>query len=59
MSVIGGGSLCPGREHLAAIRSALEAAGVIFVEEDGDGPGVKLHIIKSRLQTKMAQSRLS
>jgi transcriptional regulator with XRE-family HTH domain len=25
-----------------AIRSALEVAGVIFVEENGDGPGVRL-----------------
>lgn len=27
---------------LSAIRSALEAAGVIFVEENGEGPGVRL-----------------
>lgn len=27
---------------LAAIRSALEAAGVAFVEENGGGPGVRL-----------------
>ena len=27
---------------LAAIRTALEAAGVIFVEENGEGPGVRL-----------------
>ena len=27
---------------LAAIRAALEAAGVIFVEENGEGPGVRL-----------------
>jgi hypothetical protein len=27
---------------LAAIRAALEAAGVIFVAENGDGPGVRL-----------------
>jgi transcriptional regulator with XRE-family HTH domain len=25
-----------------AIRAALEAAGVIFVEENGEGPGVRL-----------------
>jgi transcriptional regulator with XRE-family HTH domain len=25
-----------------AIRAALEAAGVIFVDENGDGPGVRL-----------------
>jgi len=29
-------------EALAAIRAALEAAGVIFVAENGDGPGVRL-----------------
>jgi len=27
---------------MEAIRRALEAAGVIFVEENGDGPGVRL-----------------
>ena len=33
----------PLRERtIAAIRAALEAAGVIFVEENGEGPGVRL-----------------
>jgi transcriptional regulator with XRE-family HTH domain len=27
---------------VAAIRSALESAGVIFVDENGEGPGVRL-----------------
>jgi len=27
---------------VAAIRAALEAAGVVFVEENGEGPGVRL-----------------
>lgn len=27
---------------LSAIRTALEAAGVIFVDENGQGPGVRL-----------------
>ena len=27
---------------LAAIRAALEAAGVLFIEENGGGPGVRL-----------------
>jgi len=27
---------------VAAIRRALESAGVIFVEENGEGPGVRL-----------------
>lgn len=29
-------------EKLSAIRAALETAGVIFVEENGEGPGVRL-----------------
>ncbi|WP_244436220.1 hypothetical protein [Sinorhizobium fredii] len=27
---------------MQAIRSALEAAGVIFIDENGEGPGVRL-----------------
>jgi DNA-binding XRE family transcriptional regulator len=36
------GSHRPHPRTLAAIRAALEAAGVIFVAENGDGPGVRL-----------------
>jgi transcriptional regulator with XRE-family HTH domain len=32
----------PQRANLDAIQRALEAAGVIFVEENGAGPGVRL-----------------
>jgi transcriptional regulator with XRE-family HTH domain len=32
----------PYSSTLAAIRAALESAGVIFVEENGEGPGVRL-----------------
>jgi transcriptional regulator with XRE-family HTH domain len=32
----------PNTNNLAAIKAALEAAGVIFVSENGDGPGVRL-----------------
>jgi hypothetical protein len=31
-----------------ALRSALEKAGVIFVEENGDGPGVRLRKRKGK-----------
>lgn len=31
---------------IVAIRSALEAAGVIFVEENGEGPGVRLRKVR-------------
>jgi transcriptional regulator with XRE-family HTH domain len=34
------GSPRPGT--LSAIRGALEAAGIIFVDENGEGPGVRL-----------------
>jgi len=32
----------PSINNLAAIRAALETAGVIFVDENGEGPGVRL-----------------
>ena len=32
---------------VAAIRAALEAAGVIFVDENGEGPGVRLRKAKA------------
>jgi hypothetical protein len=32
----------PHPRTLAAIRAALEAAGVEFIEQDGGGPGVRL-----------------
>ena len=36
------GRRTPGVNNVAAIRAALESAGVIFVEENGEGPGVRL-----------------
>lgn len=36
------GRRVPTTNNLAAIRAALEGAGVIFVEENGEGPGVRL-----------------
>ena len=36
------GEGAPQRRTLAAIRTALEAAGVEFIEENGGGPGVRL-----------------
>lgn len=35
----------PHPNNLAAIRTALEAAGVLFIEENGEGPGVRLRKI--------------
>lgn len=32
----------PVTHNLAAIRTALESAGVIFIDQNGDGPGVRL-----------------
>lgn len=36
------GARTPYPNNLAAIRTALEAAGVEFIEENGGGPGVRL-----------------
>jgi transcriptional regulator with XRE-family HTH domain len=36
------GATTPMRANLAAIRTALETAGVEFIPENGGGPGVRL-----------------
>ena len=36
------GSRTPRPDRLAGIRAAFEAAGVIFIDENGEGPGVRL-----------------
>lgn len=41
------GRRVPTTNNLAAIRAALETAGVIFVDENGDGPGVRLRKAKA------------
>ena len=38
----GNAAIAASSDAIAAIRAALEAAGVIFIEGNGDGPGVKL-----------------
>jgi transcriptional regulator with XRE-family HTH domain len=40
------GRRIPGPNNLAAIRAAFEAAGVIIIEENGEGPGVRLRKMK-------------
>ena len=37
-----GGRRAPHPNNMSAIRAALEAAGVEFIQEDGGGPGVRL-----------------
>jgi len=41
-----GGRRKPIPATIAAIRSALESAGVQFIEENGGGPGVRLKRLK-------------
>ena len=41
-------------DKLTAIRAALESAGVIFVEENGDGPGVRLKKAKPAISDEAA-----
>jgi transcriptional regulator with XRE-family HTH domain len=36
------GRRIPSVNNLAAIRRALEAAGIVFIPENGEGPGVRL-----------------
>lgn len=36
------GKRTPIPNNLAAIRAALEAAGVLFIDQNGNGPGVRL-----------------
>lgn len=36
------GRSVPMANNLSAIRAALEAAGVLFIEQNGNGPGVRL-----------------
>lgn len=36
------GRRVPGPNNLAAMRAALEKAGIIFIEENGEGAGVRL-----------------
>ncbi|HXP95654.1 MAG TPA: helix-turn-helix transcriptional regulator [Telmatospirillum sp.] len=36
------GQVMPTPNNVAAIQAALEAAGVIFIDQNGEGPGVRL-----------------
>ncbi|MBF0325985.1 MAG: helix-turn-helix transcriptional regulator [Alphaproteobacteria bacterium] len=46
-----GGLSLPIANNLAAIRRALEEAGVIFIAENGAGPGVRLRNNQSQVTT--------
>jgi transcriptional regulator with XRE-family HTH domain len=36
------GATAPMTNNLTAIRAALESAGILFIDENGQGPGVRL-----------------
>ncbi|MGO8543954.1 helix-turn-helix transcriptional regulator [Rhizobium ruizarguesonis] len=36
------GRRTPGTNNLAAIKTVLESAGIIFIDSNGNGPGVRL-----------------
>ncbi|MCK1313720.1 helix-turn-helix transcriptional regulator [Bradyrhizobium sp. 23] len=40
------GRRIPGPNNLAGMQKALETAGVIFIDENGEGPGVRLKKLK-------------
>jgi len=42
IAILEGGVRLPQKFDLNRARAALESAGVIFVEENGEGPGVRL-----------------
>lgn len=46
-----GGASAPRNATLTVIRAALEAAGVIFVTENGEGPGVRMRKARSEGST--------
>ena len=46
------GRRTPGVNNLAAIRAALEAAGVVFVPENGEAPGVRMKKVKTMTERK-------
>lgn len=47
------GKRVPIANNLAALRSALEAAGVIFVAQNGEGPGVRLRKIRPGVKVRL------
>jgi transcriptional regulator with XRE-family HTH domain len=42
------GGRTPSTNNLAAIRASLETSGVIFIDENGEGPGVRLRKKRGR-----------
>jgi predicted transcriptional regulator len=46
------GPLAAQQRTIDAIQAALETAGVIFVDENGEGPGVRLRKTKSKPKAK-------
>ena len=48
------GRRVPWKDNLNSIKAALEAAGIIFVDENGEGPGVRLRRLQREQSSEVS-----